>query len=125
MDILLIGLAGSLGAISRYLIYLWEKSLPTHNFPLGTLFINLIGCFLAGIVLGLAEKCLTFTKTYSNFNFYRIHWLFHNFLDLWDGDFASHSIQPDYSSSLQYFIEHNFGNWLYLDSKNNYCLDFQ
>ncbi len=58
MDILLIGLAGSLGAISRYLIYLWEKSLPTHNFPLGTLFINLIGCFLAGIVLGLAEKTL-------------------------------------------------------------------
>lgn len=62
MDLLIIGLAGSVGAISRYLIYLWEKSLPSHNFPLGTLVINLFGCFLAGIVLGLAENALPSQK---------------------------------------------------------------
>lgn len=56
MDILIIGAAGFLGAISRYFIYTIEKSYSSHNFPMSTLFINLFGCVLAGIILAVAEK---------------------------------------------------------------------
>ncbi|WPU64790.1 fluoride efflux transporter CrcB [Peredibacter starrii] len=62
MDILLVGLAGSLGAIGRYLIYQIERSFPPHNFPFATLFINLVGCFIAGLVLGFATKALPHQK---------------------------------------------------------------
>lgn len=64
MDILLVGLAGSLGAIGRYLIYQIERTLPSHNFPYGTLVINMIGCFIAGLVLGFAERSLPHQKHY-------------------------------------------------------------
>jgi fluoride exporter len=52
MNLLLIGLGGSLGAISRYLINeLFIKFIPTE-YPLGILFINVIGCFFIGFYFG-------------------------------------------------------------------------
>ncbi len=56
MDIVFVGLAGFFGAISRYLLYLLEPSIHTQNFPYGTLFINLIGCLVAGILFGIATR---------------------------------------------------------------------
>lgn len=56
MELLVVGFGGFIGAIARYLIYLQEKSLLPHKFPIGTLVINLLGCFLAGIALSLGEK---------------------------------------------------------------------
>ena len=52
MNILLIGLGGFLGAISRYLLNeLVIKYIPS-NFPLGILIINILGCLFIGLVLG-------------------------------------------------------------------------
>ena len=52
MNILLIGLGGFLGAISRYLLNeIVIKFIPT-NFPIGILIINILGCLLIGLVLG-------------------------------------------------------------------------
>ena len=52
MNILLIGLGGFLGAISRYLLNeVVIKHLPT-NFPIGILIVNILGCLLIGLVLG-------------------------------------------------------------------------
>ena len=52
MNILLIGLGGFLGAISRYLLNeLVIKSIPT-NFPTGILIVNILGCLFVGLVLG-------------------------------------------------------------------------
>tara|TARA_B100001939_G_scaffold343882_1_gene357336 strand:+ start:82 stop:435 length:354 start_codon:yes stop_codon:yes gene_type:complete len=52
MNILLIGLGGFLGAVSRYLLNeLVIKYIPT-NFPVGILIINILGCLLIGLVLG-------------------------------------------------------------------------
>ena len=49
---LIIGLGGFLGTIFRFLISsLIEKSFAT-SFPIGTLLVNLIGCFLIGLVSG-------------------------------------------------------------------------
>lgn len=47
---------GSMGAASRYLIGSWAaKSWGTH-FPWGTLTVNLAGCFLIGLLFGLADR---------------------------------------------------------------------
>jgi CrcB protein len=54
---LIIGLGGFIGTIFRFLISsLIEKSFAT-SFPIGTLLVNLIGCFLIGLVSGyLSQK---------------------------------------------------------------------
>ena len=52
MNILLIGLGGFLGAISRHTLNeVLIKYIPT-NFPIGILIVNVLGCLLVGLVLG-------------------------------------------------------------------------
>ena len=52
MNILLIGLGGFLGAVSRYLVNeAVIKYIPT-NFPTGILIVNILGCLVIGLVLG-------------------------------------------------------------------------
>ncbi len=58
MEFIVVGFGGFCGAIARYLVYLAERSLGTHSFPSGTLFINLVGCLLAGILLAVVEQAL-------------------------------------------------------------------
>ncbi|WP_027183817.1 fluoride efflux transporter CrcB [Desulfovibrio inopinatus] len=53
--IVLIGLAGSLGALSRYGIGSVVHSFMGRNFPWGTAAANTMGCFLFGLVWSLAE----------------------------------------------------------------------
>jgi CrcB protein len=55
MIYLMIGLGGGLGAISRYL----ASSFLSHTsigFPIGTLFVNIIGCFLIGIFVANQDE---------------------------------------------------------------------
>jgi len=51
----LVFLGGGLGSVLRYLI---SKPLNNffHHFYLGTFTVNVLGCFLIGIVMGLASK---------------------------------------------------------------------
>ena len=49
----MVGLGGSIGAMLRYFI---TSSFKTNNFPFHTLFINIVGCLIIGIVLALGEK---------------------------------------------------------------------
>ncbi len=54
--ILLAGLGGFIGSAGRYLIGGWVHGLmPLGTFPLGTLVVNVSGCFLIGLLGGLAE----------------------------------------------------------------------
>jgi len=54
--ILLIGFAGFLGTIARYLSgKLIYQYLPV-SFPYGTLIVNILGCFIIGLVYGWFEK---------------------------------------------------------------------
>lgn len=58
MEELGIGIAGALGALTRYeLGVLIAHAVPT-SFPLGVLAINLTGCFLLGLLTALAERRL-------------------------------------------------------------------
>lgn len=51
-----VGIGGFIGSIARYITtVLVHKIFPT-TFPLGTLIVNLVGCFLIGIILGIFEK---------------------------------------------------------------------
>lgn len=54
--ILLIGLGSFLGGISRYLLTIYINNRYLPNFPFGTLAVNIIGCFLIGLVYGFTEK---------------------------------------------------------------------
>lgn len=54
--LLLIGIGGFIGSAGRYLLQqLIQKNFPT-SFPLGTFWVNIIGCFIIGAVYGLSEK---------------------------------------------------------------------
>ncbi len=52
IQILMIGIGGALGAISRFGIAEISKRFLPESLPFGTLFANLIGCFLIGLIIG-------------------------------------------------------------------------
>jgi len=54
--ILIVGLGSFIGGVLRYLISMFVKSKFVAAFPVGTFTVNIIGCFLIGIVFGLAMK---------------------------------------------------------------------
>lgn len=54
--LLLVGLGGAFGAVSRYLVQLFLSGRYPGTFPYGTFAANLIGCLLIGIIYGLAER---------------------------------------------------------------------
>ena len=48
MKILLIGVGGAIGAILRYVCAGWGQRLTDSALPVGTLGVNVLGCFLLG-----------------------------------------------------------------------------
>lgn len=55
IECLIVGAGGAIGAIGRYLIGLLPMN-PENGFPLKTFLINVIGCFIIGIIAALADK---------------------------------------------------------------------
>ncbi len=51
-----IGAGGFIGGIFRYLIAGYIQTRFFTTYPIGTLTVNIIGCFIIGIVFGLADK---------------------------------------------------------------------
>lgn len=51
--LLLIGSGGFLGTVSRYLLSRYISLQWPHAFPFGTFTVNILGCLLIGIVMGL------------------------------------------------------------------------
>lgn len=68
--IILIGLGGGFGSILRYLVsntvQQWSNG---HAFPLGTLIVNLLGCFIIGACAQLADSRGVFTAETRAFVF--------------------------------------------------------
>ena len=54
-QILLIGLGGFLGSISRYGVHVWLQKWPA-DFPSGTLAVNVVGSLLIGLLIGFLVK---------------------------------------------------------------------
>jgi CrcB protein len=55
LNILLVALGGALGSILRYLVNAYAQSIA-NGFPLGTLLVNVVGCFVIGFLSHLAEE---------------------------------------------------------------------
>ena len=55
-NLILVGVGGFLGSVSRYLVTVLLARQFTSSFPLGTLTVNVVGCFLIGILFALSEK---------------------------------------------------------------------
>lgn len=63
-SILLVGLGGGIGSILRYLCQRWVTMLYPHHFFWGTFAVNIIGCFLIGLLWGISLRSFE-----SNVNF--------------------------------------------------------
>jgi CrcB protein len=61
VNILFIAAGGSLGAVSRYLVSGWVQAWSGGSWPLGTLVVNVLGCFIIGLLSQLAESTGVFT----------------------------------------------------------------
>jgi CrcB protein len=48
--ILLVALGGAVGSIARYLMASGLQTATGWNFPIGTVLVNILGCFLIGIL---------------------------------------------------------------------------
>lgn len=56
-QVTLVGLGGGIGAILRYGLSGWVLQQAMNlRFPLGTFAVNMLGCFVVGILAGLAVK---------------------------------------------------------------------
>jgi CrcB protein len=68
--ILLIGIGGFIGSILRYALSGFSQSLFRNaTFPLGTVVINVSGCFVIGLLAQLAESRNAFTDLTRAFAF--------------------------------------------------------
>lgn len=52
-QLLMIALGGALGSVLRYSFYVWLPTTSAPSFPWATLWVNLIGCLVAGLTMGL------------------------------------------------------------------------
>ena len=53
INFLIVGLGGALGAISRFGINEIFENYLSLSSPIGTLFVNVVGCFLIGLIVGV------------------------------------------------------------------------
>src|SRR5690242_1946848 len=60
-NILLVGLGGGIGSMLRYLCQKWFGENYPQPFPWGTFIVNLIGCFLIGMIYAASEKATAIT----------------------------------------------------------------
>lgn len=51
-----VGAGSFIGGVLRYLLSLLINNRSFSGFPYGTLVVNILGCFLIGIIYGLADK---------------------------------------------------------------------
>lgn len=53
---LLIGIGSAIGGIGRYLMQVYIGKYITISFPMGTFVVNLTGCFVIGLLYGMADR---------------------------------------------------------------------
>lgn len=60
-NLLFVMAGGAIGAALRYLIGLACSRWALANLPIGTLSVNLLGCFLLGVLMALGQKYASFS----------------------------------------------------------------
>ncbi|NOS55470.1 MAG: fluoride efflux transporter CrcB [Cyclobacteriaceae bacterium] len=54
-ELVLIFLGGGIGSVMRFSLGKWISSFHSHHFPYGTLFVNVLACFVLGALVGVAD----------------------------------------------------------------------
>ena len=54
--VIIVALGGAIGSVGRYLLQVFFARQTTLTFPLGTLLVNLSGCFFIGVFFALSMK---------------------------------------------------------------------
>ena len=54
-DLTIIFIGGGLGSVTRFSLGKWISSFYSHHFPYGTLFVNVLACFILGVLVGVAD----------------------------------------------------------------------
>lgn len=63
----IVGLGGFLGAMARYGVGMWVGQRWGRSFPLGTLVVNVTGCFFIGLVMQVATDRLLLSPQWRLF----------------------------------------------------------
>lgn len=67
MNVLYVALGGALGSVARYLLSIAVHRYAAPGFPYGTFTVNIIGCAVFGMIVGLAEQRLDLTPALRAF----------------------------------------------------------
>ena len=62
-ELIAVFIGSGLGGISRFGLGKWMNSWYDHHFPLATFVVNVLACFILGLVIGLADHKLLLTPT--------------------------------------------------------------
>jgi fluoride exporter len=111
-NVIYVGLGGFLGSSARYLIQKFFAENTQNLFPFSTLIINIIGCFLIGLIIGYSDKTNIFTNEMRLFLTVGICGGFTTF-----STFSNDSLQLLRSGNLVYFF-------LYIIASVTICLLF-
>ena len=52
----MVGIGGFFGSVLRYLVSIFFAGFLTTSFPLATLTVNVVGCFIIGVLVGLSGR---------------------------------------------------------------------
>lgn len=66
-NILFVALGGMLGSVGRFLMVALIVNLLPYTFPFGTFVVNILGCFVMGAVIGVAERYVWFDHSWRIF----------------------------------------------------------
>jgi fluoride exporter len=61
-QVLFVGIGGAVGSMLRYLTTILTAKYYSASFPVATFFVNVAGCFLAGLIFGLLIQETTETQ---------------------------------------------------------------
>lgn len=56
MEFVSVAVGGAIGAVTRYIVSGWAVSRWGGQFPYGTLVVNVVGCFLIGLIMVLLTE---------------------------------------------------------------------
>lgn len=54
--LILVGLGGGIGSAFRFLISYFVHKIWNLHFPLGTFFVNIAGCLIVGLLIGIFDR---------------------------------------------------------------------
>ncbi len=66
-NVLLIGCGGFVGSVARYFVSKLNPVIAFHSVPVGTLLANVLGCYIIGVLTGVAEKSIALTLEWRLF----------------------------------------------------------